>query len=541
MKLHQITIDRKSLSEEVVYKYGDLHAGFRELIQNAKDAILDYQELANNADGRIIVNIFPRLLEVTDNGIGMNVRDVDNFLLKMYGTSKDRNRRNRAGVFGRGFFAIFKETKEAYVFTKRENEPRMYLRIYPKESWFIAEELSLTEIPTDLLTYTRRCGSHGSTVVCIPRTAFNTDAIYNYLTQTCQFFEIPIYINGTRINRSFAEVLKERGSRAIVTFNDHHGISGALGYQANDNMIQAFVHRIKILNLISPEGGVNGFINYDKLEVTPSRDALVQNEYYTIFIKVLTDMCRAVLRKLSENPTTDDLQRLLDFAYSSSDYTILNNLPIFKLVGVEEKVTLKEVLAHAKVKRVVFIAETRTFIADRLKKRGYTVVHELSPRLKEMLIQAIRDNGMSVSTVDSPFGKKLAGVLEPRRIIPENELTADEKKVLEIVRSMVADRGMQVEIMEGDPFDDAEHVPGIIRLQRTSELLYLALDPDIIAYPFMVKVILLPLIAHEITHEEVGNIHDEAFYEIYERILKTMHKDLFTEFKSLIKQQEEKP
>jgi hypothetical protein len=539
MKLHQITIDRKSLGEEVVYKYGDPNAGFRELIQNAKDAILDYQEKNHPFNGgTITVNIFSTLVEVTDNGIGMNVTEVDDFLLKMYGTSKDRGLRDRAGVFGRGFFAIFKEAEEAFVFTKREPEQRMYLRIYPQENWFIAEELSLTEIPSKLLDYVRKCGTHGSTIVCIPRTTFNTDSIYNYLTQTCQFFEFPILVNGGKINRSFSEALVERGSRAIVTFNKF-GISGALGYQANDNMIQAFVHNIKVLNLISPEGGVNGYINYDKLEVTPSRDALVQNDNYHIFIKVLTEMCHAVLRKLSEDPSPDDLQRLLDFAHSTSDYAILTNLPIFKLVGIEEKFTLKNILERAKKKRVVFIAETRTFIADRLKKRGYTVVHELSPRLHEMLRRAIRDKGMSVSLVDSPFAKKLAGVLEPRRIIPESQLTPDERMVLQVVKSMVRAKGMKVEIMEGDLFDDAEHVPGIIRLQRKSELLQLTLDPDILLYPFMVKVILLPLIAHEVTHEDIGNIHDEAFYEVYEGILKAMHKDLLAEFKALIKKQED--
>ncbi len=538
MKLHQITIDRESLSEEVIYKYGDLYAGFRELIQNAKDAILDYREInfpkAIDNNGSIAVNIFPNIVEVTDNGIGMNVRDVDDFLLKMYGTSKSRELRDRAGVFGRGFFAIFKEAAEVYVFTKNIDDPRMYLRVYPKENWFIAEELSLNEIPDRFLPYTRKCGLHGSTILCIPRIAFNTDAIFNYLTQVCQFFEIPIIINGITVNKSFEAALQERGSRAIVSFSKH-GISGALGYQANDNMIQAFVYNIKVLNLISPEGGVNGFINFDKLEVTPSRDALVQNDNYKIFIRVLSEMCHAVLHKLSDDPTPDDYQRLLDFAYSTSDHTLLNNLQIFKVVGIEDKFTLKEILTRVQTKRVIFIADNRTFIADRLKKRGYIVVHDLSPRLKDMLIKAIRESGMSVSAVDSPFGKKIAGCLEPRRIIPEHELTIAEKNVLKIIKPMVEIRGLKLEIMEGDPFDDAEHVPSTIRLQRNGELLQMAMDPDIISYTFMVKVILIPLIAHEIAHEEVGNIHDEAFYEVYEGILKALHRELFEEFKTLLK------
>ena len=534
MRLHQVTIDQKSLSEEVIYKYGDAHAGFRELIQNAKDAILDQYDLHPNESktGTIIVNIFPTLVEVTDNGIGMNIGAVDDFLLKMYGTSKNRTLRNRAGVFGRGFFAIFKEAAEVILFTKKEGDTPMYLRVYPKDNWFIAEELILTEIPSKAVPYVRKFGTHGTTVLCIPRTGFVTDAIYNYLTQVCQFFDIPLILNGQKINRSYEEVLKQRETRAIVIF-DKLGVQGALGYKANDNMIQTFVYDIKILNLISPEGGVNGFINYDKLEVTPSRDALVQNENYKIFINVLTEMCNTVLQKLSKDPTSDDYQRLTDFAYSTDNVAILKNLKIFKLVGQEDKISLHDLIAHAEKKRVVFVTEERTVIADRLKKRGYTVVHELSPRLKELLIKAIRDSGMHLSQVDTPFGRKLAGTLEPRRIIPENQLSANEKTLVQIVTSMVPN--MKIEIMEGDLFDDAEHVPGVIRLQRNGELMRLALDLDVIAYPFMVKVILTPLIAHEITHEEIGNIHDETFYEVYEGILKTMHRKLVDEFKELVK------
>ena len=530
MKLHQVTIDRKNLSEEVIYKYGDAHAGFRELIQNAKDAILDYRDSDPDFKGSIVVNLYPTLIEITDDGIGMNVLEVDSFLLKMYGTSKSELKGLRAGVFGRGFFAIFKDCAEVILFTKRENEPPMYLRVYPKENWFIAEELTLSEVPSKLVSYARKFGTHGTTILCVPRTGFVTDAIFNYLTQVCQFFDIPIIINGQTINRSFEEVLQQRESRAIVTF-DKLGVQGALGYKANDNMIQTFVHRIKVLNLISPEGGVNGFINYNQLDVTPSRDALVQNENYKIFINVLSEMCNTVLQKLSEDPTSDDYQRLLDYAHSTDNIAILKNLKIFKLVGQEDKISLYELTTRAeKNKRVVFIAEERTVLADRLKKRGYIVVHELSPRLKEMLTNAIRNSGMNVSNVDSPFGRKLAGTLEPRRIIPENQLVMDELNILEIVRTMCD--GMKIEIMEGDPFDDAEHIPGAIRLQRNGELMHLA--RDIVNYPFMVKVILTPLIAHEIAHEQIGNIHDEAFYEIYESILKTMHRKLVDEFKVLL-------
>ena len=110
-KLREITIDLESLSEEVIYKYGDYHAGFRELLQNASDAIKDYEDKNKETDkkfsGFISLTLFPRHIVIKDNGIGLASKEIDQYLLRLYGT--DKKEKERAGVFGRGFFAIFKD------------------------------------------------------------------------------------------------------------------------------------------------------------------------------------------------------------------------------------------------------------------------------------------------------------------------------------------------------------------------------------------------------------------------------------------------
>lgn len=90
VKLREITIDLKSLSEEVIYKYGDYHVGFRELIQNTKDAIFQYQEEFKDKKfkGIISVTLSPRFAVVKDNGIGLSSKEINDYLLRLYGTNK---------------------------------------------------------------------------------------------------------------------------------------------------------------------------------------------------------------------------------------------------------------------------------------------------------------------------------------------------------------------------------------------------------------------------------------------------------------------
>ena len=170
-KLREITIDLKSLSEEVIYKYGDYHAGFRELLQNSIDAIKDYGDKYKKEvkafNGFIAVTLFPRFIVIKDNGIGLASDEIDAYLLRLYGT--DKREKDRAGIFGRGFFAIFKESKEVYVITKRKNQRKAYLKVYPKDDWFVCEELTFDEVPSKFLEYNLLLDRHGTNLIIVPK------------------------------------------------------------------------------------------------------------------------------------------------------------------------------------------------------------------------------------------------------------------------------------------------------------------------------------------------------------------------------------
>ncbi len=547
-KLREITIDLESLSEEVIYKYGDYHAGFRELLQNASDAIKDYEDINKHKDkkfsGFISVSLFPRHIVIKDNGIGLASKEIDEYLLRLYGT--DKKEKERAGIFGRGFFAIFKESKEIYVITQRPGEKKVYLKVYPKDNWFVCEELALKEIPNKFLDYTLLIEhGHGTNLVVIPnQITFNIDEIHKYLIQTCQFFEIPLVINGHSINKTFLDAVKEElNNKAIVDFNEfdkndpNKRISGCLAYQTANNMIQAFVYRIKVLNLISPVDSVCGYINYDQLKVVPSRDALVQDENYHFFIRVLSEQCDKVMKKLSENPQKDDYQALLNYGILKKDPSYILKVPLYNIVGEREKYSMNDIL-NAITTKMLFHTKKRNLVADRLRKRGFIVITDFSEKEFEML-QLIIDQQRNITllSVESPVASKFAG-LGKRYIVPEDDLSSLEKKILNMTREMVdefsGEKGkIKVFIIKGDLIDEAEHIPGQIWIQREGKILNLA--KKITKYPTLVKMLLTPLIAHEITHETDKEIHDETFYEMLETNLKKMQEKIIQKFLNLEK------
>ncbi|MHA1298595.1 MAG: ATP-binding protein [Candidatus Helarchaeota archaeon] len=541
-KLREITIDLESLSEEVIYKYGDFHAGFRELLQNSVDAIKDYEEINKKNDkkfsGFISVILFPTFIVIKDNGIGLASKEIDTYLLRLYGT--DKKEKERAGIFGRGFFAIFKEAKEVYVITKREKKRKTYLKIYPKDKWFACEELEFDEIPKKFSEYNLLLDTHGTNLIVIPKSiTFKMNEIHEYLVHTCRFFEIPLVINGIKINKTFLQAVQEDpNNKGIVDFdvtdrfNPKKRITGCLAYQTANNMIQAFVYRIKVLNLISPVDSVTGYINYDQLKVVPSRDALVKDTNYDFFIRVLSEQCDNVMKKLAENPQKDDYQALLNYGIMKQNPIYILKIPLYKVVGVREKYSINDFFNISILENTIFYTQKRNLIADRLSKRGYLVITDYSEKEFNMLEIAAKQKYLTLTSVENPKAKKIAG-LGNRYIVPDSELSSLEIKILDIARELVKENqlgsdNIQLFIVEGDLIDEAEHVPGQIWLQRKGKFVTLA--KKITRHPTLVKMLLSPLISHEITHENDVEIHDETFYENFEANLKKMHEKIIKEF-----------
>lgn len=132
--------------------YGDDHfAAIRELLQNARDAILLRQAFAEvhgdtPVPGEINVKIEKNeeggMLSVTDNGVGMSVRVITNYLLGVasdYWHSPDfhvdypgvaAKGFSPAGRFGIGFLSVFMMGKDVEIQTQTQGGPNLTLRLH---------------------------------------------------------------------------------------------------------------------------------------------------------------------------------------------------------------------------------------------------------------------------------------------------------------------------------------------------------------------------------------------------------------------------
>lgn len=127
----------KTIGGEKLYgKENKFEIVLRELIQNARDAILARQKIENGAEGKIIIDIREDesgviWVEVIDNGIGMSLNTVKecllNFgrsfwksdLMKIEFPGLNSSGFKSVGEFGIGFFSIFMIAKDVIVETKR--------------------------------------------------------------------------------------------------------------------------------------------------------------------------------------------------------------------------------------------------------------------------------------------------------------------------------------------------------------------------------------------------------------------------------------
>ena len=93
----------------------------RENVQNSFDAILQRQYLGHEFAARIDVDIKPRQVRVTDNGIGMSREDLRNHFWRAGSSSKNTKDARAAGVigtFGIGAMANFGIAEELHVETE---------------------------------------------------------------------------------------------------------------------------------------------------------------------------------------------------------------------------------------------------------------------------------------------------------------------------------------------------------------------------------------------------------------------------------------
>ena len=169
------TESRELLNLMVNSIYSNHEVFLRELISNASDAIDKYRFLALNSDGkmsldegkiRITVDKKKRTITISDNGIGMNKKEIETNLgtiarsgskdfIKKFKEAKENQDIDIIGQFGVGFYSAFMVASEVEVITKKYDSPAHKFVSDGKDSYTI-EDAERSEHGTDVIVHLKK-------------------------------------------------------------------------------------------------------------------------------------------------------------------------------------------------------------------------------------------------------------------------------------------------------------------------------------------------------------------------------------------------
>ena len=168
----------------------------RENVQNSFDAILQRQHLGHEFAARIDVNIEPRQVRVTDNGIGMSREDLRNHFWRAGSSSKNTEEARAAGVvgtFGIGAMANFGIAEELHVETE---DTRAGERTACSA---FRSTLSVTE---DCISFEPQAstGRPGTKVTAVMQSdnPIHVEQAEAYILQFVAYLPIDVFVNGSK-------------------------------------------------------------------------------------------------------------------------------------------------------------------------------------------------------------------------------------------------------------------------------------------------------------------------------------------------------
>ena len=167
----------------------------RENVQNSFDAILQRQYLGHEFAARIDVDIEPRQVRVTDNGIGMSREDLRNHFWRAGSSSKNTKDARAAGVvgtFGIGAMANFGIAEELHVETED---------IHAGERTACSAFRSTLSVTEDCISFEPQAstGNPGTKVTAIMQSGkpIQVDQAQAYILQFVAYLPIEVYVNGS--------------------------------------------------------------------------------------------------------------------------------------------------------------------------------------------------------------------------------------------------------------------------------------------------------------------------------------------------------
>ena len=390
----ELTVDPDRIFEELSERlYTSYLEAFRELIiQNPFDADAT----------RVEVNIGPDLVEIADDGIGMDRELIREFLVIGSDAKSDAkmSRKGRPVIGGKGIGRLSwtQIGNRAVIYTQAESEAHFIEMVRGSRSVKIHEVSPIWDHTGTKWTITE-----------LHRT-INPKEVYRYLCETggllTVFFEdFDVKVNGL----SLKEQLPEGKSFEIdFTLKDGRKVSGVALVTGKIERMSICVNYVKVVDRVF--GGLGGFVNADFLKETSDRNSIIENEDYEQFARALRSYLRREMIRLSED---DELLRpyvetFKHFARTFKVPQIAERIPV-EVLGIGEQ-------RIGELRGDIIFTRSHDDRAEVAILNGYTVVLASDETIPHLLRLVHRD-ARSIDDVDVGGRAESSASTEKTRVL----------------------------------------------------------------------------------------------------------------------------
>ncbi|MEM4282789.1 MAG: ATP-binding protein [Candidatus Woesearchaeota archaeon] len=487
--MQQLKVDLQNLIYAMLRQYKNKHVLIREVIQNAVDAGANH----------VKITISPALIQIEDDGSGMNRQEIEQYWNVIAGTSK-REKSGAIGEFGLGRLTLLLVSDRMFMETRKRDES---FRVVTdrwgnvvidkgnrlKQGTRVWVEGDFSEYVTDFIDYARLVAK--ARAECIE-------------------------VNGSLVSRT--EYSAPKDSIFSMRINQN-GIKGVLWIpvevpqsktrkKEREATIRLYVNDLFVKDF-STDYYICGEVNCDALKVVTSRDDVVHDEQYEKFQASLLDFIETKFYpSIASNSELVNNARIkndiLKVASKRGDKTLIENMVFQTTSG--EKVTGKDILSREKV---FVISETNRRdmeLGDTFHKLGEGVSVVAPVGLKKTLdkiLETVSRDEVSHLVVTLTRGK---------------EASSEEKRQFREVGKLVNQlTGYKVEYRKKITAE-AAHSPGKIIINIESPIFREAKSLVERGRKDLAMVRLIGVVAHEMAHELHG-VHDVEFYKNFERIV----------------------
>ena len=390
----ELTVDPDRIFEELSERlYTSYLEAFRELIiQNPFDADAT----------RVEVNIGPDLVEIADDGIGMDRELIREFLVIGSDAKSDAkmSRKGRPVIGGKGIGRLSwtQIGNRAVIYTQAESEAHFIEMARGSRSVKIHQVSPIWDHTGTKWTITEL------------HRRINPKEVYRYLCETggllTVFFEdFDVKVNGL----SLKEQLPEGKSFEIdFTLKDGRKVSGVALVTGKIERMSICVNYVKVVDRVF--GGLGGFVNADFLKETSDRNSIIENEDYEQFARALRSYLRREMIRLSED---DELLRpyletFKHFARTFKVPQIAERIPV-EVLGIGEQ-------RIGELRGDIIFTRSHDDRAEVAILNGYTVVLASDVTIPHLLRLVHRD-ARSIDDVDVGFRAESSASTEKTRVL----------------------------------------------------------------------------------------------------------------------------